>query len=85
MMMRDLGFDHMKFFPTEALGGAEHIKALRDPLPDIKFMPARGINTFNMSKYFELDNVFALSGTWLASEEQILNREWHTIGHCKRD
>lgn len=38
------GADICKVFPCSAVGGAEYLKALRAPLPHVKFMPTGGVD-----------------------------------------
>ena len=55
----DFGLTWLKFFPAEASGGAEYLKALSGPYGMVKFMPTGGINAENLTKYLSLKNVFA--------------------------
>lgn len=46
-----LGVDMVKIFPCSAMGGASYIKALRGPLPHVKFLPTGGVNATTAREY----------------------------------
>ena len=73
------GFDHVKFFPAEAAGGAAMLKALSSPLPDISFMPTGGVSLKNLPDYLMLPNVVAAGGSWLCTNDDIQNEDWAAI------
>lgn len=45
------GADFVKIFPCSALGGAEYLKALKAPLPDVKLMPTGGVSLKTIAEY----------------------------------
>jgi 2-dehydro-3-deoxyphosphogluconate aldolase/(4S)-4-hydroxy-2-oxoglutarate aldolase len=45
------GADLIKVFPCGALGGARYIKALRGPLPNLRFVPTGGISEDTIGDY----------------------------------
>src|SRR5690606_39922535 len=57
MRAADAGYDMLKFFPAEAIGGAPALKSLAGPLPKIRFCPTGGITTTNAGDYLSLSNV----------------------------
>ena len=59
MASREAGADLIKIFPCSSVGGPKHIRALRAPFPDGKFIPTGGVNLSNASEYFEAGS-FAL-------------------------
>jgi 2-dehydro-3-deoxyphosphogluconate aldolase/(4S)-4-hydroxy-2-oxoglutarate aldolase len=67
----ELGLDTIKFFPAEAAGGINMLKALSAPYPDIKFMPTGGIDISNLSLYLNFNKVIACGGSWMATRELI--------------
>jgi 2-dehydro-3-deoxyphosphogluconate aldolase/(4S)-4-hydroxy-2-oxoglutarate aldolase len=71
MRLAALGFSVLKFFPAEASGGLRWLKALAEPLPDIRFCPTGGINGDNAAGYLALSNVLAVGGSWVAPPEAI--------------
>jgi 2-dehydro-3-deoxyphosphogluconate aldolase/(4S)-4-hydroxy-2-oxoglutarate aldolase len=75
----DYGYDHLKFFPAEASGGVKAIQSIGGPFPDIRFCPTGGINLSNVSNYLALSNVACCGGSWLVTDEIIINKDWSKI------
>ncbi len=48
-----LGADVVKVFPASSVGGPAHLKALKEPFPQIKLMPTGGVNADNLAAYFK--------------------------------
>ena len=59
------GWKTLKFFPAEALGGVNTLKAFSAPYPGIKFVPTGGINAANVNQYLDLPVVAACGGSWM--------------------
>lgn len=66
-----LGLKVLKFFPAEALGGLDTLKALSGPYGQVSFMPLGGVNAENMNRYLAFPKVAAVGGTWLAKDDVI--------------
>lgn len=79
MLLSDLGYDILKFFPAEAIGGVKALSSINAPLPHIKFCPTGGININNARDYLNLPNVLTVGGSWVAPEELIKNGKWDEI------
>ena len=80
----DAGFEKVKLFPAEAVGGAALIKSIYAPMPKIQFMPTGGVNLGNMMSYYSLPNVYSVGGTWLARSTDINAGNWEAItANCK--
>jgi 2-dehydro-3-deoxyphosphogluconate aldolase/(4S)-4-hydroxy-2-oxoglutarate aldolase len=47
------GADFIKVFPASALGGANYIKALRAPLPQIPLVPTGGVNVSTAADFLK--------------------------------
>jgi 2-dehydro-3-deoxyphosphogluconate aldolase/(4S)-4-hydroxy-2-oxoglutarate aldolase len=75
----DAGFDVLKFFPAEALGGAAAIAALGGPLKTARFIPTGGIKPEMVARYLGLRNVLAVGGSWIAPEKLIAAEAWDEI------
>jgi 2-dehydro-3-deoxyphosphogluconate aldolase/(4S)-4-hydroxy-2-oxoglutarate aldolase len=71
MTLAGLGFPVLKFFPAEPSGGVRWLRALAEPLPDIRFCPTGGINADNAAAYLALRSVLAVGGSWVASPDAI--------------
>lgn len=82
-----LGYTVLKFFPAEASGGIDMIKALAGPYGHlgVRFMPTGGVNINNLAAYLAIDAVVAVGGTWIAKKEDLLEGRWSEIrDRCKR-
>lgn len=79
MNAMDLGYDHLKFFPAEANGGAKTLKAISAPLPQVSFCPTGGINAENQADYRALSCVKTVGGTWMIPEDVTENQQWDRI------
>ena len=73
------GYRHLKFFPASQAGGADYLKALSSPLPQIAFCPTGGIGASNASDYLALPNVLCVGGSWLAPAKLIAEEDWAGI------
>lgn len=47
----DAGAKHVKIFPIGAVGGAAYIKALSEPLPEVRWVVSGGISVDNVASY----------------------------------
>jgi 2-dehydro-3-deoxyphosphogluconate aldolase/(4S)-4-hydroxy-2-oxoglutarate aldolase len=45
------GADMVKIFPASAVGGAQYLRALRGPLPQVKLLPTGGVNATTAGDY----------------------------------
>jgi len=79
MSRYDEGFELLKLFPAEVVGGVALLKALSGPLPHLKFMPTGGVNKDNLSAYLALPNVICIGGSWLAKPDDIDAGKWSRI------
>lgn len=69
MRARDFGFNQVKFFPAEALGGVPALKALVAPFKEMRFIPTGGINVENLTSYLAIPEVLAVGGSWIVAEK----------------
>lgn len=76
-----LGCKLLKYFPAGASGGPAMLKALAGPYASqgVKFCPTGGINLANMNDYLCLPIVAAIGGSWIATKQQIADKDWNTI------
>lgn len=61
----DHGFTHFKFFPAEASGGIDALKALAAPFGGVRFCPTGGINPATAPAWLALPAVLCVGGSWL--------------------
>jgi 2-dehydro-3-deoxyphosphogluconate aldolase/(4S)-4-hydroxy-2-oxoglutarate aldolase len=71
MALAVMGFSVLKFFPAEQSGGVRWLRAVAEPLPQIRFCPTGGINGENAAFYLALRNVIAVGGSWTAPPQAI--------------
>lgn len=79
MMLFQRGYDMLKFFPAEAVGGAPVLRALGAPLPQIRFCPTGGITADNAADYLALPNVVSVGGDWMAPPSLLREEGWGDI------
>lgn len=79
MTALELGYDHLKFFPAEANGGAPALKAIAAPLAQVKFCPTGGVSPKNVADYVALGCVATVGGTWMLPADAIDSGDWATI------
>ena len=76
-----LGCQLLKFWPAEASGGVRMLKDMAAPYAaqGVRFCPTGGIGPKNMNDYLALPSVAAIGGSWLATKQQIADRDWAAI------
>ena len=81
----ECGLEAVKFFPAEASGGLEMIKAMSAPYTSMKFMPTGGINAKNINSYLDFSRIIACGGSWMVNQELISNGDFERITELTRD
>lgn len=79
MRAADEGFDTLKLFPAEAVGGRALLRSLHGPLPHLQFCPTGGIHAGNAAEYLALPNVGCVGGSWIAPEALVAARDWDRV------
>lgn len=79
------GYDHLKFFPAEANGGAPALKAISGPLPQVTFCPTGGINLKNIADYRAIKSVATVGGSWMLPADAIKAKDWNKIEELARE
>jgi len=75
----EMGLDVVKFFPAEASGGVEYLKAISAPFPDLKFIPTGGIDESNLEAYLNHPKVLAVGGSWMVKPALITGKKFDEI------
>jgi 2-dehydro-3-deoxyphosphogluconate aldolase / (4S)-4-hydroxy-2-oxoglutarate aldolase len=78
------GYTNMKFFPAEAAGGAEYLRAIHSPVPAARFCPTGGVSPTNLTDYLALPNVGCVGGSWLTPADVVERHDWTTISDLAR-
>ena len=81
----ELGLDVVKFFPAEAAGGINMIKAMCGPYTNLKFMPTGGINAKNLNDYLSFNKIVACGGSWMVKEDLIKAGDFKAITDLTRE
>ncbi|KQT82154.1 bifunctional 4-hydroxy-2-oxoglutarate aldolase/2-dehydro-3-deoxy-phosphogluconate aldolase [Aurantimonas sp. Leaf443] len=79
MGMMEAGYELLKFFPAEQLGGVPFLKALAPVFQSIRFCPTGGISMTNVGDYLALPNVLCVGGSWVAPKEAVEAGDFDTI------
>ena len=79
MRAKQLGLDAVKVFPITELGGPLLLKAFQGPFPMMRFMPSGGITAQALRNYSGLPCVFSVGVSWLASRQEIRNRNFSEV------
>ncbi|MEI6891844.1 MAG: bifunctional 4-hydroxy-2-oxoglutarate aldolase/2-dehydro-3-deoxy-phosphogluconate aldolase [Pontiella sp.] len=76
-----MGLKMLKFFPAGAAGGVNMLKNLSAPYASlgVRFCPTGGLNLDNMNDYLSLPTVSAIGGSWLATQQQIADKQWDVV------
>ena len=72
------GSDFVKLFPLAGLG-PQYIRAMRGPLPHIRFVPTNGVTVENIPEWFEVGAAAVGIGTPLVSDRDLENGDFNII------
>ncbi|MCQ2519349.1 MAG: bifunctional 4-hydroxy-2-oxoglutarate aldolase/2-dehydro-3-deoxy-phosphogluconate aldolase [Lachnospiraceae bacterium] len=81
----ELGLEVVKFFPAEACGGIEMIKAMSAPYGKVRFMPTGGVNASNLKSYLDFPKIIACGGTWMVKKDLIAAGKFDEIEALTRE
>lgn len=81
----EMGLTTLKFFPAEASGGVNMVKAMLAPYGDVHIMPTGGINQKNIKDYLAVPRVLACGGTWMVDKKLVEAGEWDKLAHLTRE
>jgi 2-dehydro-3-deoxyphosphogluconate aldolase/(4S)-4-hydroxy-2-oxoglutarate aldolase len=79
LRLLELGYEELKFFPAEASGGADFLKAVGAPVPQARFCPTGGITPASAPSYLSLANVGCVGGSWLTPPDALATGDWSRI------
>ncbi len=81
----ELGLSTVKFFPAEAAGGLNMLKAMAAPYGQLTFMPTGGINAGNLLDYLKFNKIIACGGSFMVKDELIKEKKWDEITALTRN
>ena len=73
------GADIIKLFPFVEIGGLGFLKAVRGPLPFVRYMLCGGANLDNVSKYLSADAAGILIGSAIIRRDLVAVKDWSAI------
>ncbi|MEX2436063.1 MAG: bifunctional 4-hydroxy-2-oxoglutarate aldolase/2-dehydro-3-deoxy-phosphogluconate aldolase [Balneolaceae bacterium] len=83
----EAGFDLLKIFPVQCIGGPGYIKTIEPPYlhTSMKFIPMGGVNLQNMASYLKYNSVQAVGGSWLNPGSLIEQKKYREITEIVRE
>ncbi len=81
----ELGLNVVKFFPAEAAGGLNYIKAIAAPYGNVMFMPTGGINKENVADYLKYKRILACGGSFMVKSSLISEGKFDEIERLTRE
>lgn len=79
LALRERGIHVAKLFPAATLGGIALLKALRGPLPKMKFCANGGIEESTAADYLAQPNVLCVGGSWMVPKEWLAAGAWDQV------
>jgi 2-dehydro-3-deoxyphosphogluconate aldolase / (4S)-4-hydroxy-2-oxoglutarate aldolase len=79
MLAMQHGFDTVKFFPANTMGGQPALRGLGGPFPNARFCPTGGVSDENSASWLALPNVVAVGGSWLTPAVEMRAGDWAAI------
>jgi 2-dehydro-3-deoxyphosphogluconate aldolase/(4S)-4-hydroxy-2-oxoglutarate aldolase len=73
------GADIIKLFPFVELGGLDFLKAVRGPLPFVRYLLCGGANLDNVSNYLAADAAGILVGSAILRRDLVAAKDWKSI------
>lgn len=81
----ELGIRVVKFFPAEAFGGLNTLKAIAAPYGQMRFMPTGGITPDNVRSYLAFPRVVACGGSWMVGPALYADGTFGKVEQAVRD
>jgi 2-dehydro-3-deoxyphosphogluconate aldolase/(4S)-4-hydroxy-2-oxoglutarate aldolase len=78
------GGDIIKLFPFVEMGGLNFLKAIRGPMPFVRFMLSGGVNLNNISEYLAAKASCILIGSSILKKEFLSEEDWDAISNLAR-
>ena len=73
------GGDIIKLFPFVEIGGLGFLKAIRGPMPFVRYMLCGGANLENVSKYLAAGAAGILIGTAIIKRDLVAAKNWNAV------
>lgn len=79
MLALEHGFNVVKLFPSDLLGGAKMAKALGGPFPEVRFCLTGGVTLETTPQLLQQTNVLCVGGSWMCPASLIESNDWNAI------
>lgn len=73
------GYDFLKLFPAQAVGGLGLLKAWASPFGAVSFCPTGGITAQSAAEYLAQPNVRCVGSSWLTPPDAVRAGDWARI------
>ena len=80
----EAGADFVKVFPCSAMGGADYIKALKAPLPQVELLPTGGVSLENCGSFFKAGAAAVAVGGELVDRKAVQEQRWDAVAATAR-
>jgi len=75
----EAGADFVKVFPCGNMGGADYIKALKGPLPQIEMIPTGGVTLENAADFLRAGAAAIAVGGEIVDKKAMKEKRWEVI------
>jgi 2-dehydro-3-deoxyphosphogluconate aldolase/(4S)-4-hydroxy-2-oxoglutarate aldolase len=79
MLALEHGFQDLKLFPADVLGGLNMVKALSGPFPQVRFCLTGGVTADNAKQILAHPKVLCVGGSWLCPAALMQAQDWAAI------
>ncbi len=76
--------DIIKLFPFVEIGGLNFLKAIRGPMPFVRFMLSGGVNLDTVSDYLSAKASCILIGSSIVKKEFVAEENWNAVSDLAR-
>lgn len=80
----EAGADFVKVFPCGNLGGADYIKALKAPLPQVEMIPTGGVSLDNCAAFLKAGAAAVAVGGELVDKKAVAEKRWDAVADTAR-
>ncbi|CAN5841956.1 bifunctional 4-hydroxy-2-oxoglutarate aldolase/2-dehydro-3-deoxy-phosphogluconate aldolase [soil metagenome] len=80
MLALEHGFNVVKLFPSDIVGGIKMAKALGGPFPDVRFCLTGGVTLEATPQLLQQSNILCVGGSWMCPAALIAANDWSAIG-----
>lgn len=85
MLALEHGFNVLKLFPSDVVGGIKMAKALAGPFPEVRFCLTGGVTPEAVPQMLQQTNVLCVGGSWMCPASLIEANDWAAIAKLAAD